>query len=115
VALTKSEFSYSEILDQFDLKKGTLTHHIHHLISSGLIRNFTKKIPKSRHTSYYELSDFGCRFIDGLYYTLAQRPVRRIYTINSITISDDYPLSGSAAAPQPAVTGIINPEILMEG
>lgn len=115
LALTeKNEFSYSDILDQFELKKGTLTHHLHHLISSGLIRNFTKKIPQSRHTSYYELSDFGNRFINGLYYTLAPMPVKRTYTINSITISDDYSITGSAAAPETNITGFVNPELLTE-
>jgi DNA-binding transcriptional ArsR family regulator len=113
LALTKNnEFSYSEILKQFDFKKGTLTHHLHHLISSGLIRNFTKATPESRNTSYYELTDFGCRFIDGLYYTLAPKPVKRTYTYNSITVSDDYLLSGSATVAQSVLTGIPTPEIL---
>ena len=97
LALTaKSEFSYSEILDQFELKKGTLTHHIHHLISSGLIRNFTKNIPTTRHTSYYELTDFGCRFINGLKYTLSPMPIKKTIQYNSVVISEEYPFDGSA-------------------
>ena len=104
IALTKKEeVSYSEILKQFNLAKGTLTHHLHELISAGLIRNFTKAIPESRHKSYYQLTDFGCRFIDSLYYTLAQRPVSRPITFNSITVSDDYQLGGTATV-QPTIT-----------
>jgi predicted transcriptional regulator len=115
LALTKkSDFSYSEMQNLFALKKGTLTHHLHHLVSSGLIRNFTKNIPETRQTSYYELSDFGCRFIDGLFYTLAPRPSRRTYMINSLTVSEDYFPSGSATASEPVVTGLVNPEILTE-
>ena len=114
LAINKNnELSYSKIQDQFDLKKGTLTHHLHHLVSSGLIRNFTKIIPESRHSSYYELTDFGCGFIEGLYYTLAPRPAKRTYTLQSITVSDDYLLSGSATAPQYSVASITNPEILV--
>jgi len=108
--IKKNEFSYSEIQDRFNLKKGTLTHHLHHLIGSGLIRNFTKTIPESRHTSYYELTDFGCRFIDGLYYTLAPRPANRTITWNSVTISDDYTISGSATSGEASVETTIIPE-----
>ena len=100
LALTENDESYSQIRERFNLKKGTLTYHLHNLVGSGLIRNYTERLPESRHNSYYELTDFGHRFIEGLYYTLAPRPKRRTYTLNSITVSDDYLDGGSAVAPR---------------
>jgi DNA-binding transcriptional ArsR family regulator len=99
----KCEFSYSEIKDQFNIKKGTLTHHLHELVSAGLIRNFAKSLPDSRHTSYYELTDFGLRFIDGLNCILEPKAENKVYLWDSPSISQD-PLSGNATSGEILVT-----------
>jgi DNA-binding transcriptional ArsR family regulator len=99
----KCEFSYSEIKDQFKIKKGTLTHHLHELVSAGLIRNFTKTLPDSRHTSYYELTDFGLRFIDGLNCILEPKAENIVYMWDSPSTSQD-PLIGNATSGEILVT-----------
>jgi DNA-binding HxlR family transcriptional regulator len=65
--------SYSQIQNGFEIKKGTLNHHLHILVSSGLIRNFSIESPGNPYKSYYAITNFGYRFIEGLGQTLEPR------------------------------------------
>jgi len=59
--------SYSEILQRTGLNKGTLNYHLKKkLVASGLVRNFLREQGAPFYTSYYEVSEFGRRLIEGL-------------------------------------------------
>lgn len=87
--LEKDSISYSQIRKNFQIKKGTLNHHLHKLVSSGLIRNFSIKSPANPYNSYYMVTDFGRKFIEGLRQTLEPKVVRRTITATSTTITDE--------------------------
>ena len=95
--LDKDARSYSQIKNEFNIKKGTLNHHLLRLVSAGLIRNFTRKVPESQYTSFYELTDFGRKFIGGLCQTLKPPVVQRTITHQSTTTISEQWASGSIA------------------
>jgi DNA-binding transcriptional ArsR family regulator len=71
--LGRDALSYSQIQSAFRIKKGTLNHHLHILVSAGLIRNFSYKDPGSQYNSFYAVTGFGRKLIEGLHQTL-ERP-----------------------------------------
>lgn len=88
--LDKSSLSYSEIKNNFQISKGTLNHHLHILVRSGLIRNFAVSSPGDPYKSYYTMTNFGHKFLDGLRQTLEPKIVRRtVIHTNSTTITDE--------------------------
>jgi len=72
--LENKSVSYSQlrarIKETFGVSKGTFNHHLHILVGSGLIRNFNINNPTSRYNSFYAISNFGQRFLEGLRQTL---------------------------------------------
>jgi DNA-binding transcriptional ArsR family regulator len=66
--------SYSQLRAQinktFGVSKGTFNHHLHILVGSGLIRNFNINNPMSIYNSFYAITNFGQRFLEGLRQTL---------------------------------------------
>jgi DNA-binding HxlR family transcriptional regulator len=81
--LERDTLSYSQIRGAFRIKKGTLNHHLHILVSAGLIRNFSNEDPGNPYKSYYAITGFGRKFIEGLRQTLEQpKVIRKTVTFN---------------------------------
>src|SRR3990172_4058043 len=69
------ELSWKRLLEQGDMKKGTLNHHLNVLEESGLIRNFSKGSPLEPYHSFYELTPLAERTIEALFGAFSpQRP-----------------------------------------
>lgn len=84
--LEKDVLSYSQIQSTFQIKKGTLNHHLHILVSAGLIRNFSNKGPGNPYNSFYAITGFGRKLIEGLRQTLEQpKTIRKTVTFNGTT------------------------------
>ena len=58
--------SYSEIRKQTRLDEGTLSYNLKKLLECNLVKSFPQSENSSIYTSYFELSEFGRRFIEGL-------------------------------------------------
>jgi DNA-binding transcriptional ArsR family regulator len=81
--LERDALSYSQIQSAFRIKKGTLNHHLHILVSAGLIRSFSSKDPGNPYKSFYTITGFGRKLIEGLRQTLEQpKIVRKTVTFN---------------------------------
>jgi DNA-binding HxlR family transcriptional regulator len=81
--LERDTLSYSQIRDDFRIKKGTLNHHLHILVSAGLVRNFSNKDPGNPYKSFYVITGFGRNLIEGLRQTLEQpKIIRKTVTFN---------------------------------
>lgn len=95
--LETDAFSYSQIQNVFQIKKGTLNHHLHILVSAGLIRNFSIKTLGNPYNSYYAITNFGRKFIEGLHQTLETKKARRTITHTSTTTLEEEMIIGSAS------------------
>jgi len=107
--LEKDSAHYSDIKNNFQIKNGTLNHHLHILVSSGLIRNFSIKIPGNPYNSYYAITDFGRKFMAGLRQTLEPEVVERTFTFTSATFSDKIVIGSTSQGEekQPEIYPII--------
>jgi len=65
--LEPRSLSYSEILHQTRLEKGTLNYHLKKLVAAGMIRNFPLDQQVSPYTSYYEVSGLGRKVVESLF------------------------------------------------
>jgi len=65
--LETRSLSYSEILQQTRLDKGTLNYHLKKLVAAGMVRNFLVDQQVSPYTSYYEVSGLGRKVVDSLF------------------------------------------------
>jgi hypothetical protein len=84
--------------NDFQIKKGTLNHHLHILVSAGLIRNFSVKNPANPYTSFYAVTSFGRRFTEGLRQTLEQpKIIRKTVTFNGTATLEEEVISTSTA------------------
>ena len=88
--------SYSQIQKDFQIVKGTLNHHLHILVSSSLVRNFSIKIPGTPFTSYYAITNFGRKFIEGLRQTLEPKIIERTFFTTNTLVTEKI-ISGSAS------------------
>lgn len=95
--LEKDAISYSQIQNVFQIKKGTLNHHLHILVSAGLVRNFSIRTPGNPYNSYYTITDFGRKFIEGLRQTLEPKIARRTMTFTGTTTLEEKIIIGSAS------------------
>jgi DNA-binding transcriptional ArsR family regulator len=72
--LENEQISYSQLYSQIKkenkISKGTFNHHLQVLVGAALIRNFNINNPSSNHNSFYTISNFGRRFLEGLHQTL---------------------------------------------
>lgn len=85
--LEMESLSYSEIRSALGIGKGTLNHHLNILVGSGLVQNFSIKIPSSPYTSYYRVTNFGDRFLRGLRQALEPKGYEIITLIDNANSS----------------------------
>jgi len=87
----RDALSYSQIRGTFRIKKGTLNHHLHILVSAGLIRNFSNKDLGNPYKSFYAITGFGRKLIEGLRQTLEQpKIIRKTVTFNgTATVNEE--------------------------
>jgi len=96
--LENDSISYSQIQNSFQVKKGTLNHHLHVLVSSGLIRNFSIESPGNPYNSYYAITDFGRRFVEGLRQTLEPHIEQVLSNIASTAFYSNETVGGASEA-----------------
>jgi len=97
--LDSKEFSYTQLQTGFNIKRGTLNHHLHSLVSAGLIRNFNKLLPVSQYSSYYQITNFGYRFVEGLLQSFSEpKIVECIQGLQSTAYFVGKPLGSSPVA-----------------
>jgi DNA-binding transcriptional ArsR family regulator len=98
--LLENNFSYSQLRTQinkyFDVNKGTFNHHLHILVGSGLIRNFNINDPESKYNSFYAITNFGQRFLEGLRQTL-EPEVEKLYDFDIFGANSGYATVDSAS------------------
>ena len=87
--------SYSEILQRTRLDKGTLNYHLKNLVAAAMVRNFLVDKQVSPYTSYYEVSELGRRFIQGLLNAF-RPPIQRIRLKATANYSVDLEIQGEA-------------------
>lgn len=96
--LEKDATPYSQIQHTFRIKKGTLNHHLHILVSAGLVRNFSYRSPGNPYNSFYTITGFGRKFMEGLRQTLEKpRVVRKTVTFNGTTTVQEEIVGVSAS------------------
>jgi len=106
--LGKGAISYSEMQNAFHIKKGTLNHHLHILVSAGLVRNFSDRIPGNPYSSYYSVTSFGRKFMEGLRQTLEPKRVKTTVTFNgTATVQEE--IVGTSASESAEVTPAKSP------
>ena len=64
--LQQQQLSYTELLNNTGMRKGSLTHHLNKLMDAGLIDNFSQGTISGPYSSYYRLSRFGKDFLTSL-------------------------------------------------
>jgi len=111
----RDSISYSQIQNSFQVKKGTLNHHLHILVSSGLIRNFSITSPANPYKSYYAITDFGRKFVEALRQTLEPKIVWRIATATSTTITDELAIGGASEGKEKRSEELATAEIHSRG
>jgi DNA-binding HxlR family transcriptional regulator len=89
--------SYSQMQNGFQIKKGTLNHHLHKLVSAGLIRNFSIYSPVNPYNSYYAITDFGRKLVEGFRQTLEPKIVRRTMTFQGTATMLEEVIGASAS------------------
>lgn len=88
----KRGLSYTQLLKSVELRKGNLTHHLKVLIKAGLVRNFSKKRLSGPYDSYYEVTDFGSRMVNGIYSAvLPHRGTKRIKVAGRLYLYNKAP------------------------
>jgi len=63
----KGPLSYTELLNELKLRKGSLTYHLDALLEGGLLDNYPIDEIDSQYKSYYSLSKFGRDFLSALF------------------------------------------------
>lgn len=97
--LKNNEFSYTQLQTDSKIGKGTLNHHLHKLVSAGLIRNFTKSLPVSQYSSYYQVTNFGCLFVEGLLQSFSEpKMAEGMQLLQSTTYSARTPFGTSVTS-----------------
>lgn len=91
--------SYSEILQRTRLDKGTLNYHLKNLVAAAMIRNFLVDRQVSPYTSYYEVSELGRRFIEGLLNAF-RPPVRQVRLKATANYSIDFEFTATGREEQ---------------
>jgi predicted transcriptional regulator len=107
----KDSISYSQIQSSFQIRKGTLNHHLHVLVSSGLIRNFSIETPGNPYSSYYGITNFGRRFIEGLHETLEPKTQNISINIASTTYANKFILGSASEGEEELQSSIATAEI----
>jgi len=85
-----NHLSYSEILQQTNLQKGTLNYHLKKLVSAGMIRNFLLDRQVSPYTSYYEVSELGKNVVEG-FFNAFRPPAYRLQIFTSTSVNIQVP------------------------
>jgi DNA-binding HxlR family transcriptional regulator len=89
VTLVDEQLAFSEIEEELNLHSQQLTNAIDNLLSGGLIRKRSTDDPSSQYQAYYEVTEYGERFLDCLLSTLGtvdsgRRPEARLQQIRHI-------------------------------
>ncbi len=64
--LTAEGSSYTELLNQLRMRKGSLTHHLRTLVAAGLVRNFGRNTLQGPYDSFYSTTGFGESLVGGI-------------------------------------------------
>lgn len=68
VALLKhGELTFSQLMDKMELTSSTLSHHLKILQNSSMVVNSYKKKADSEEYSFYDLTEYGEKFMRNLY------------------------------------------------
>lgn len=60
------KLAYTELLEELNISKGSLNHHLTRLMEAGIIDNYAEGEFRGLYSSYYKLSAFGTDFAKGL-------------------------------------------------
>jgi len=77
---TGDELTFSELHNRLGIEKASLNFHLKKLTASGIAEHFYKHVFGDDRYSYYSLTEFGRRLIDGVMGSLVPHPPLMIGT-----------------------------------
>lgn len=90
VALLKhGEMTFSQLKEMTRLNQSTFNSHLKILMKSALITNYFRKRIGVGDYSYYDVTDFGEAFLDGLYGSLEIEPRISILRRGGISVTEN--------------------------